>query len=102
MGVQEWRIPFPPGEYRRLNVCIAPNVLVAPGQHPTFSQPWALYDVGGARTQRRAWLPFFDGVNAIIFLARKWFVLRFSGRSIAFSPFISSASLLFSQADILH
>ncbi|KAK0448767.1 uncharacterized protein ARMOST_00355 [Armillaria ostoyae] len=53
MGVQEWRIPFPP----------------APGQHPTFSQPWALYDVGGARTQRRAWLPFFDGVNAIIFLA---------------------------------
>ncbi|KAF8555617.1 G-alpha-domain-containing protein [Imleria badia] len=33
------------------------------------SQTWKIYDVGGSRTQRNAWLPYFDQVNAIIFLA---------------------------------
>ncbi|KAI9458059.1 guanine nucleotide binding protein, alpha subunit [Boletus coccyginus] len=33
------------------------------------SQLWRIYDVGGSRTQRNAWLPYFDKVNAIIFLA---------------------------------
>ncbi|KZT02234.1 G-alpha-domain-containing protein [Laetiporus sulphureus 93-53] len=44
----------------------------------TFSLPktseyrgveWKIYDVGGARPQRQAWAPYFDDVNAIIFLA---------------------------------
>ncbi|KAJ6611306.1 guanine nucleotide binding protein, alpha subunit, partial [Mycena sp. CBHHK59/15] len=26
-----------------------------------------IYDVGGSRSMRRAWLPYFDSVNAIIF-----------------------------------
>ncbi|KAI8972175.1 G-protein alpha subunit [Trametes punicea] len=30
---------------------------------------WLLYDVGGARGQRHAWVPFFDDATAIIFLA---------------------------------
>jgi len=30
---------------------------------------WKIYDVGGTRSQRSAWVPFFDNVNAIIFLA---------------------------------
>ncbi|KIM70027.1 hypothetical protein SCLCIDRAFT_101556 [Scleroderma citrinum Foug A] len=30
---------------------------------------WKVYDVGGARNQRAAWAPYFDDVNAIIFLA---------------------------------
>ncbi|EJD54322.1 guanine nucleotide binding protein, alpha subunit [Auricularia subglabra TFB-10046 SS5] len=30
---------------------------------------WKIYDVGGARSQRHAWIPYFDDVNAIIFLA---------------------------------
>ncbi|THH31966.1 hypothetical protein EUX98_g2234 [Antrodiella citrinella] len=30
---------------------------------------WKIYDVGGARPQRHAWAPYFDDVNAIIFLA---------------------------------
>ncbi|KXN85726.1 Guanine nucleotide-binding protein alpha-4 subunit [Leucoagaricus sp. SymC.cos] len=30
---------------------------------------WRIYDVGGARGQRQAWAPYFDDVNAIIFLA---------------------------------
>lgn len=30
---------------------------------------WLIYDVGGARNQRQAWAPFFDDVNALIFLA---------------------------------
>ncbi|KAG8818811.1 hypothetical protein FRC17_010696 [Serendipita sp. 399] len=30
---------------------------------------WKLYDVGGSRGQRHAWVPFFEDANAIIFLA---------------------------------
>ncbi|EIW87241.1 G-alpha-domain-containing protein [Coniophora puteana RWD-64-598 SS2] len=30
---------------------------------------WRIYDVGGARYQRQTWTPYFDDVNAIIFLA---------------------------------
>ncbi|TRM61575.1 guanine nucleotide binding protein, alpha subunit [Schizophyllum amplum] len=30
---------------------------------------WKIYDVGGARNQRNAWAPYFEDVNAIIFLA---------------------------------
>ncbi|KAJ7586366.1 guanine nucleotide binding protein, alpha subunit [Mycena floridula] len=30
---------------------------------------WRLYDVGGARGQRPAWIPYFDDATAIIFLA---------------------------------
>ncbi|KAF8807879.1 G-alpha-domain-containing protein [Phlegmacium glaucopus] len=30
---------------------------------------WRIYDVGGSRNQRHAWAPYFDDVNAIIFLA---------------------------------
>ncbi|KAI0088069.1 G-protein alpha subunit [Irpex rosettiformis] len=30
---------------------------------------WLLYDVGGARGQRHAWVPFFEDATAIIFLA---------------------------------
>ncbi|GBE77330.1 Guanine nucleotide-binding protein alpha-4 subunit [Sparassis crispa] len=30
---------------------------------------WKIYDVGGSRSQRHAWAPYFDDVNAIIFLA---------------------------------
>ncbi|KAI0930624.1 hypothetical protein AcV5_007288 [Taiwanofungus camphoratus] len=31
-------------------------------------QEWIFYDVGGHRGQRAAWVPFFEDVNAIIFL----------------------------------
>ncbi|KAG9046092.1 hypothetical protein FS842_000996 [Serendipita sp. 407] len=30
---------------------------------------WVIYDVGGARNQRHVWAPFFDDVQALIFLA---------------------------------
>ncbi|KAI0027725.1 G-alpha-domain-containing protein [Vararia minispora EC-137] len=30
---------------------------------------WQIFDVGGARSLRTAWYPYFDDVNAIIFLA---------------------------------
>ncbi|PCH34183.1 G-alpha-domain-containing protein [Wolfiporia cocos MD-104 SS10] len=30
---------------------------------------WRIYDVGGAQSQRHAWAPYFEDVNAIIFLA---------------------------------
>ncbi|KAI0674459.1 G-protein alpha subunit [Trametes maxima] len=31
-------------------------------------QRWIFYDVGGARGQRASWVPFFEDMNAIIFL----------------------------------
>lgn len=30
---------------------------------------WYIFDVGGSRSQRPHWVPFFDDVQAIIFLA---------------------------------
>lgn len=30
---------------------------------------WQIYDVGGSRTSRASWAPFFDDMDAIIFLA---------------------------------
>lgn len=41
--------------------------LVNSGSHRGV--PWRIYDVGGARGQRPAWAPYFEHVNAIIFLA---------------------------------
>ncbi|KAJ7647554.1 guanine nucleotide binding protein, alpha subunit [Roridomyces roridus] len=32
-------------------------------------QKWVVFDVGGARSLRAAWVPYFDDMNAIIFLA---------------------------------
>ncbi|KDQ25292.1 hypothetical protein PLEOSDRAFT_1045361 [Pleurotus ostreatus PC15] len=50
VGVQEHRILFEQGTFLERG-------------------EWLIYDVGGARTMRHAWLPFFDNVNAVIFLA---------------------------------
>ncbi|KAK2467858.1 hypothetical protein APHAL10511_000153 [Amanita phalloides] len=33
------------------------------------SHDWRIFDVGGARTLRAAWAPYFDDIDAIIFLA---------------------------------
>ncbi|KAI0674729.1 G-alpha-domain-containing protein [Trametes maxima] len=33
------------------------------------SRDWMIYDVGGSRTSRAAWFPYFDDANAILFLA---------------------------------
>ncbi|KAJ7894161.1 guanine nucleotide-binding protein alpha subunit [Mycena olivaceomarginata] len=49
LGVQEWRIVLEQGD--------------------SFGSEWVIYDVGGSRSMRHAWLPYFDAVNAIIFLA---------------------------------
>ncbi|KAI0780157.1 G-alpha-domain-containing protein [Fomes fomentarius] len=49
MGVQEHRFVFEKGS--------------------ETGQQWLIYDVGGARSLRHAWYPYFDDINAIIFLA---------------------------------
>ncbi|KAL6302560.1 G-protein alpha subunit [Sparassis latifolia] len=49
LGVQEYNIRFETG--------------------PAAGSEWCLYDVGGSRTQRHAWFPYFDDCDAIIFLA---------------------------------
>ncbi|KAJ6477821.1 guanine nucleotide-binding protein alpha subunit [Mycena vitilis] len=49
LGVQEWRIMLE--------------------QNNSFGSEWVIYDVGGSRSMRHAWLPYFDAIDAIIFLA---------------------------------
>ncbi|KIK50115.1 hypothetical protein GYMLUDRAFT_51375 [Collybiopsis luxurians FD-317 M1] len=56
LGVQEYRI----------NVVDQSNTF---NKNGPSGREWILYDVGGSRTMRRAWIPFFEDVNAIIFLA---------------------------------
>lgn len=38
-------------------------------RNPNNAFDWLIYDVGGARNQRHVWAPFFDDVQALIFLA---------------------------------
>ncbi|KAG5352786.1 hypothetical protein C0989_000448 [Termitomyces sp. Mn162] len=59
LGIQEYKIEFEQNNSLMDNVGLTGN----------FGQEWKLYDVGGARTVRNAWLPYFEGVNAIIFRA---------------------------------
>ncbi|KAL0952601.1 hypothetical protein HGRIS_006856 [Hohenbuehelia grisea] len=49
LGVQEYRFVFDSGR--------------------TVGQTWHMFDVGGTRSSRAAWYPYFDDVDAIIFLA---------------------------------
>ncbi|KAF8526541.1 guanine nucleotide binding protein, alpha subunit [Hysterangium stoloniferum] len=36
---------------------------------PDKGLTWAVFDVGGSRNQRAAWIPYFDDVDTIIFIA---------------------------------
>ncbi|KAH9848956.1 G-alpha-domain-containing protein [Lenzites betulinus] len=56
LGVQEHRLVMERGGISSL----ASNEI---------SREWMIYDVGGSRTSRAAWFPFFDDANAILFLA---------------------------------
>lgn len=49
LGVQEYRFIFDHGR--------------------AVGQEWRLFDVGGTRSSRAAWYPYFDDMDAIIFLA---------------------------------
>ncbi|KAF8221182.1 heterotrimeric G protein alpha subunit [Tricholoma matsutake] len=59
VGIQEYRLHF----------------THSPWAHPKkvggreSGWEWRIFDVGGCRTSRAAWLPFFDNVNVIIFLS---------------------------------
>ncbi|KAF8887649.1 G-protein alpha subunit [Gymnopilus junonius] len=59
MGVQEYRIEFENKD----------TTLFSGGIGGDAGKEWILYDVGGSRTVRHAWIPYFDNVQAIIFLA---------------------------------
>ncbi|GLB39465.1 putative G protein alpha subunit [Lyophyllum shimeji] len=59
LGVQEYKIQF------EQNSSFLGNV----GLGGDFGRDWILYDVGGSRTVRHAWVPYFEALNAIIFLA---------------------------------
>ncbi|CAA7268537.1 unnamed protein product [Cyclocybe aegerita] len=68
LGVQEYRISFEPQNTGIFAERIP--ILEAGGIGGDAGKEWLLYDVGGSRTVRHAWLPYFDNVQAIIFLAR--------------------------------
>ncbi|PPQ94855.1 hypothetical protein CVT25_007227 [Psilocybe cyanescens] len=57
LGVQEYKIRLDDG----------PSSVFAGGIGGDAGKEWLLYDVGGSRTSRHAWLPYFDNVQAIIF-----------------------------------
>ncbi|KAF9056992.1 G-protein alpha subunit [Panaeolus papilionaceus] len=59
LGVQEYKINFEPNNTTVFSAGIGGDV----------GKTWLLYDVGGSRTVRHAWIPFFEDVQAIIFLA---------------------------------
>ncbi|KAF8958910.1 guanine nucleotide binding protein, alpha subunit [Flammula alnicola] len=56
LGVQEYRIKFE-----------ANSSVFAGGIGGDAGRDWLLYDVGGSRTMRHAWVPYFDNIQAIIF-----------------------------------
>ncbi|KAF8156551.1 guanine nucleotide binding protein, alpha subunit [Crassisporium funariophilum] len=60
LGVQEYKVHFESSSSTIFSNGIGGG---------DFGKEWILYDVGGSRTMRHAWLPFFDNVQAIIFLA---------------------------------
>lgn len=55
VGIQEYSLKFQKG-------------WEAPGATGSATWEWRMYDVGGCRTLRSAWLPYFENVDAIIFL----------------------------------
>jgi len=65
LGVIEHRFTLEKGE--QINSVTLFNLNLLPGYEK--GADWLIYDVGGARNQRQAWAPFFDDVNALIFLA---------------------------------
>ncbi|KAF9527656.1 G-protein alpha subunit [Crepidotus variabilis] len=58
LAVQEYRVRFEPT-----------GSILSGGIGANAGKEWLLYDVGGSRTMRNAWIPFFDNIQAIIFLA---------------------------------
>jgi len=57
VGIQENRLMFKHGPSQNSKV------------EKQSGWEWRIFDVGGCRTLRTAWLPYFDNVNVIIFLA---------------------------------
>ncbi|KAF7340277.1 hypothetical protein MVEN_01946700 [Mycena venus] len=46
-------------------------------QGDTSGSEWVIYDVGGSRSMRHVWLPYFDAVNAIIRVFHAFFFPSF-------------------------
>lgn len=65
--MQEHKIRFTKGEERVSYPSRRTRSHTSPG--PASGSEWCIYDVGGSRTQRIAWYPYFDDCDAIIFLA---------------------------------
>ncbi|KAL1731550.1 guanine nucleotide binding protein, alpha subunit [Schizophyllum commune] len=61
-GVREHRIIFNKGPWE------ISSQAAAQARAGQIGWEWCIYDVGGCRTQRAAWLPFFENTNVIIFL----------------------------------
>ena len=73
IGVSEHKFTVEIGQYfiaRLPSILLSSFLSLAPlGYHVGEKTNWSVYDVGGTRTQRAAWQPYFEHVNALIFLA---------------------------------
>ncbi|KAJ6472841.1 G-protein alpha subunit [Mycena vitilis] len=72
LGVQEWRIMLDQSEFDSIPVGGSlddASLALERRGRDSFGSEWVIYDVGGSRSMRHAWLPYFDAINAIIFLA---------------------------------
>lgn len=69
LGVIEHRFTLEKGEQINIVTTWVPSSFFQPPVGYDKGVDWLIYDVGGARNQRQAWAPFFDDVNALIFLA---------------------------------
>ncbi|KAK7685365.1 hypothetical protein QCA50_011730 [Cerrena zonata] len=65
MGVQEYH--FRPDNSS--NVKNNGPTIIRQRKDSYLGREWILYDVGGCRASRQVWPPFFEHINAIIFLA---------------------------------
>ncbi|TEB25478.1 heterotrimeric G protein alpha subunit [Coprinellus micaceus] len=57
VGIQEYRLSFKNGPWDHTK------------SGKASGWEWRIFDVGGCRTLRSAWLPYFEAVNVIIFLS---------------------------------
>ncbi|THH26626.1 hypothetical protein EUX98_g7561 [Antrodiella citrinella] len=66
-GVQEHRITFE--NSADFHVGTHTDLMSSLPLQVEYGTEWIVYDVGGSRTSRWAWLPYFDDAHVILFLA---------------------------------
>ncbi|GJE86340.1 G-alpha-domain-containing protein [Phanerochaete sordida] len=67
ISVQEYNIDLPDPQATQNSDSVQPHFAKLRGKFGV--EQWRIFDVGGSRTQRAHWLPFFDDVKFVLFVA---------------------------------